>query len=332
MAVLHVLFQLILAATGQKFNEYELIGAHDAATALLSIPPNTRLSEVVDIYAQTQANGTLYDLVNCGARALDLRLKRTDARTIKFHHGNVTISYNVSDAVLDVVKFLKQNPDEFIVLYWKCNDEACYEILNQTLSEQNLPLLYWNCTGLANFDLSEVRRLSEVNTGGSLFSLKKECIEENYDKHVQCWGKEHSCLGNNSEVSFDRFWAYMNRTYAKDYTSKLWMIQAHWQYDNTSIIIGMRHGSSILKDTLESQIIDKFWGRVKTMHSSVQHNFVEFDNICSGTSNGYSSLLIILLIVGGVLLCIIIVIFAVACSKYVKLKRATKTFEPTCVE
>jgi len=324
MAVLQVLFQLILLATGQKFNEYEIIMAHDAATAMLSLLPTAHGSEILNPYAQTQANGTLYDVVNCGARALDLRVNRTNAE-IKFHHGGVKIAYNVSDAILDVVKFLKQNPEELIVMYWKCNDELCYEVLNQTLFELNLPLLYLNCTGLANLDLSEVRRISEVNTGGSLLSLTKdsECIEENYDKHIQCWGKKHSCIGNNSEVAFNQFWEYMNQTYEKDYTNKLWMIQAHWQYNDTSIIAGTLHGSSILDDTLNSEITEKFRSRVETMFSSVKHNFVELDNICRGTPTGSTStVLVILLIVGVVLLLIIIIIIAVARSKHKKRKKA----------
>jgi len=308
MPVLHVLFQLILAATGQKFNEYEVIMAHDAATAMLSLQPTTQQSEIVNPYAQTQANGTLYDVVNCGARALDLRLIRTNAATIKFHHGPVQIAYNVSDAVLDVVKFLKQNPEEFIVLLWTCNDEVCYEVLNQTLSELNLPLLYGNCTGLANLNVSEVRRLSEVNTGGSLLSLKEDCIEQNYDKHIQCWGQNYSCIGNNGEVSFNKFWAYMNQTYEKDYTNKLWMIQAHWQYNSTSVALGTLHGSSILDDTLKSGITEKFRSRAETMFSSVRHNFVELDNICRSTPTGSSTVLIGLLIAAGVLLLISIII------------------------
>jgi len=327
MAVLKVLFQLILLATGQKFNEYEIIMAHDAATAMLSLQPTAHGSEILNPYAQTQANGTLYDVINCGARALDLRVNRTNAE-IKFHHGGVKIAYNVSDAILDVVKFLKQNQEELIVLYWTCNDELCYEVLNQTLSQLNIPLLYGNCTGLANLDVSEVRRVSEVNTGGSLLSLEEDCIEQNYDKQIQCWGEKYSCIGDNSEVSFNKFWEYMNRTYEKDYTNKLWMIQAHWQYDGTSVVVGTLHGSSILDDTLKSEITEKFRSRVETMYSSVKHNFVELDNICRGTSSGSSTVLIILLIVGGVLLCIIIIIIiAVARSKYMRRKGAIKPTE-----
>jgi len=331
MAFLHVLFKLILAATGQKFNEYEIIMAHDAATAMLSLEPTTLKSKIADPWAQTQANGTLYDLINCGARGLDLRLNITIYGTIYFRHGTVPIAYNVSDAVLDVVKFLKQNPEEFIVLYWSCSNqnEVCYEVLNQTLSELNLPLLFGleSCTGLANLHVSEVRRLSEVNTGGSLLSLGGNCIDENYDKSIQCWGKKHSCIGDNSDVSFNKFWAYMNRTYEKNYTNKLWMIQAHWQYDGTSIAHGTLHNSSILDDTLKSEITEKFWSRAETMFSPVRHNFVELDNICRVASSGSSTALKILQIVGGVLLLIIIIIIAIVRSKHMKRKRATKALD-----
>jgi len=94
----------------------------------------------------------------------------------------------------------------------------------------------------------------------------------------------------------------VDRTYEKDHTNKLWMIQAHWQNNEDSVAIATLHGSSILDDTSKSGITEKFLSRMKTMFSSVPSNFVEFDNICRGQSKTSSSLLIILGSVVGVLL------------------------------
>lgn len=303
--------------------------AHDAATAMLSF--NYRIKDaMVYPYAQTQANGTLFDVLSCGARALDLRVKLNETTgVITFHHGRVNIAYNVSYAIsVDVVNFLKQNTDEFVVLYWTCSEEGCYEVLNQMLLEFELPVLHDNCTNLANLDVSETQNLSRVNTGGSLLSIEKEneCIEENWDPDIVCWGDNYSCTGTNSEVPFDNFWAYVNRTYEKDYNNKLWMIQAHWQATAESIVIGMSHSSSILDDTSKSGITEKFITRVHDIYSSVPPNFVEFDNVCDRTSNPFPILPVILSLVGGVILCIIIIIIIICYWRKRRARRTKDTF------
>jgi hypothetical protein len=314
------LFVVVLTttATARKLREYEFIMAHDAATAMLPlIQHNPKIENIVNLYAQTQATGTLDDLLKCGARALDLRVHRNDtSNELNFYHGPANVYYNVSQALLDVVSFLELNAEELVVLIWLCGNDECLAAVNGTLLELQLPTIHWNCTSyadIANLDVLEVRNISKVRTGGSLLSLNKRCIEMNYDKNITCYKDLHSCTSKKTQsYRFDAFYEYVNRTYEADHGDKLWMIQAHWQYDGTSISIGMLHNSSILDDTCESQINDKFRAWVKERHNSTFSNFVEFDNVCyrtscSSTIKGSDEVLIIGFVCGGILLVVLIV-------------------------
>jgi len=128
--------------------------SHDAASGMLK--PNI----IINPYAKTQ-EGNLTQQLNCGARALDLRVQLKGNDSLVFHHGKVVVDYKVREAMSEVREWLRTNPLEFVVLSWTCrsNSQRCFEILNQTLLNVSLPYLYQDCMELNKLSVSEAIRI-----------------------------------------------------------------------------------------------------------------------------------------------------------------------------
>jgi len=168
---------LLCAATDIKFKEYGFVMAHDAATGMLE--PNY---VAVYEYAQTQ-QGNLSEQLSCGARALDLRVKLINGK-LEFHHGQVKIDYGFEKGMNDVKEWLREHPQELVVLHWVCHGgDTCWEALKDELLNLNLPVLYDDCDVLSDSTIRDIRDLVSLEGGGYLLSLKG-CVEENYNSEI----------------------------------------------------------------------------------------------------------------------------------------------------
>lgn len=254
--------------------------AHDAATGMLE--PN---HIAVYKYAQTQ-RGNLPEQLNCGARALDLRLILIKGK-LEFHHGGVRIDYAFERGMNDLKEWLKEHPQELVVLNWACHGGySCWEALKDELSSLNLPALVEACDTLNDLTIHDARGMASVEEGGFLLSMKS-CPEENYDPTIECWGLGHNkiygCIDEKkNDYPFAQFWNYIDTTVAS-HGDNPWMIQAHWQTSLESAALGELFKSSLINDEKKSGINSRFTeaiqgGRVK---GSVL-NFVEVDYVCDG--------------------------------------------------
>ena len=88
--------------------------AHDAATGYIQ---KNHLSPdgLTWSYTKTQT-GTLYEQLQDGARALDLRPKLLHNGTIVFHHGVITVPISFQNALTDVIRWCQENPKEVVLL------------------------------------------------------------------------------------------------------------------------------------------------------------------------------------------------------------------------
>ena len=106
-------------------SEASFVFAHDAATGYIKVGlSKTGLSS---FYSKTQV-GSLYDQLNNGARALDLRPFLLTNGTVIFHHGAIHIPVTFRDAVEDIVRWAADNPTELVLLLTSHFD---YENSNQ---------------------------------------------------------------------------------------------------------------------------------------------------------------------------------------------------------
>jgi hypothetical protein len=88
--------------------------AHDAATGYMQ--KNSWSTDALTwSYTQTQV-GSLYQQLDDGARALDLRPKLWRNGTVVFHHGAITVPVNFRAALEDVVRWCAAHPTEIVLL------------------------------------------------------------------------------------------------------------------------------------------------------------------------------------------------------------------------
>jgi len=103
-----------------------------------------------------------------------------------------------------------------------------------------------------------------VNTGSAILNTQK-------------------CYGSAAEQKkfFDLFWAYFDKTTnnAAAPTNKMYITQAHWQYSATSIAVGTKELSCLIKDNQQSKINEKVAAQISK--GSFKNLFIlEVDNVC----------------------------------------------------
>lgn len=127
------------------------------------------------------------------------------------------------------------------------------------------------------------------------------CVEEHWDSSIKCYGDlsaaqnateslqseapeaKFSCLGG-SDAAFSPLWTYMSGLCDQSDSphkgqSTLWMAQAHWQYDTSSVVQGEAHNSCILEDESKAGVNKQIAERISQGH--FQHlNLLEVDNVC----------------------------------------------------
>jgi hypothetical protein len=115
--------------------------AHDAATGYLPDPSKREFEEAMDTYSKKKRSnhrwngiskellalygktqvGSVYDQLNDGARALDLRPKMYANGTVGFHRGSIVdiplSSITLGGLLEDAKKWVKDNPKELVIIF-----------------------------------------------------------------------------------------------------------------------------------------------------------------------------------------------------------------------
>ena len=97
-----------------ELSQASFVLAHDAATGYIQ---RNHLSPdgLTWSYSKTQV-GSLYQQLQDGARALDLRPKLWRNGTVVFHHGAITVPVHFETALADVLQWCRENPTEVVLL------------------------------------------------------------------------------------------------------------------------------------------------------------------------------------------------------------------------
>lgn len=227
---------------GLLLGDAALLMAHDAGTAYL---PSS--SEPVAAWTKTQPDGGFPRLLDCGARALDVRPRLDRNGTLIMRHGVIALPMPLRSAVVDVQQWALAHPGEVVLLYMSHFRSGAARVATRAmLADLGVrALLGGNCSAVLSLSLAEAARAGVVAV--------EDCVQENYAPDVVCeealdrlcFSRPDGLLGADS-----RFSRYMGATAAAgpDIAHGLWMLQAHWQYNAEAVALGVLHKTSVLKD------------------------------------------------------------------------------------
>jgi len=286
-----------------------MLMAHDAATVYAGYSSGT--VEGVGCYQwKTQAfNGTapfmntasvspsgFTSLLNCGARALDLRLTKGGSCAGKgigevcMHHEHLHISDQSFESELKtIVTWAEQNPTELIYLKLVPDNEGAPEAIQAALDIHGIASIP-RCSGHGIEEIWTVdyaKEKAQMPGGGTIIAAwapavssgqpsTDSCVDDNFVEAI-AFDPEHS------DASFDALWKYAEETVTRtNRTGKFQEVQLMWQskitFENYAEDYPwdaldtqpFKYGN--LKSTQESGINEKvMWSTVILILSSLIH-------------------------------------------------------------
>jgi hypothetical protein len=209
--------------------EASFLMAHDAATGYMQ--KNSWSTDALTwSYTQTQV-GSLYQQLDDGARALDLRPKLWRNGTVVFHHGAITVPVNFRTALEDVVRWCAAHPTEIVLIltshysfgkaahttdndddmvdddddassYYQGNQKSAMVSALQSIYDDH-GVRYVSCSDVYGWTVATLMENAALaNGGGILLALDGQnyyggasCAKENYvsSQVVTCWTNHTSC-------------------------------------------------------------------------------------------------------------------------------------------
>lgn len=306
-AVVHL---LLLAACGcalkswplpevdeRPLQQWSAVMSHDAVTGEMDQDRDGIIHGVEDAYTITQS-ASLVKQLECGARALDYRPFLLNDGTVVAHHGSHVVKKPMTESLTEITGFL-QPLSELVLLYVSHFDgetsgckstkeeENCQETKEavvKLLQSRNIPFVQ-NCGDLVGLTVQA------AYNKGKLFAVL-DCMEEQYDPSITCYGLDYTCYGRNQDKAWSKFEAYMDKSSAAVNPATnplLRMQQAHWQSSTESVPLGLAHGSSVLEDEQKAGVNSWLAEQIKTKRFRGL-NLVELDNVCDNGTAVFAAL------------------------------------------
>jgi len=195
-------------AQGVLLRETGMLMTHDSATGYIGV------RDIMKDFAMTQTV-SLVDQLNCGARALDLRLAQTAfnpleifgtrRRKISYHHGKMPAW--VSDQTLDstlggLVKWAKAHPDELVLLLTShtyhsnsvgelsgdghmTHDGKLMRDIKRVFVEHFGIRWAFDCNALNTWTYEEAKEAALMDGGGRMLVVDGDCVRSMYDPTVK---------------------------------------------------------------------------------------------------------------------------------------------------
>ena len=271
----------------RPLQQWSAVMSHDAATGEMDQDRDGIIQGVEDAYTITQSSPLVKQL-ECGARALDYRPFLLNDGTIVAHHGSHVVKKPLADSLADITSFL-QPTQELVLLYLShfsgetsgcksTKEENCQETKEavvKLLQSRNIPFVQ-NCDDLVGLTVQA------AYSKGKLFAVL-DCIEEQYDPSITCYGLDYTCYGRNQDKAWSKLEAYMDKLSAVVNPATnpfLRMLQAHWQSSTESVPLGLAHGSSVLKDEQKAGVNIWLAEQIKAKRFVEGLNLIELDNVC----------------------------------------------------
>ena len=196
--------------TDLPLSQASFLMSHDATTGYL--PPN-RMTGAVNLYAKNQM-GTLYQQLQDGARAFDVRPKFLANGTVVFHHGAITVPVTLEQVLRDVSLWAVENPDELVLLFhfrpsfetgMSVTEDTAVTTLSQVYEAMGVP--YRSCRDLYGLTVGETMELALMSSGGHVLALDHQdqylssCVKMNYvlNQIVTCYPRSSATSSSSSD-------------------------------------------------------------------------------------------------------------------------------------
>lgn len=213
--------------TSISFSSVSFLMSHGSATGYTkraSINP----AGLTWRYSKNQV-GSVYQQLDDGARALDIRPKLLANNTVIFHHGDINIPVPFESVIADAVQWCSENDDELVLLlpsnfayqqtattgtnnddyYGQHKDPVIVSVMADTYKTYGIP--YYHCTEVYGLSIAEIMKISALPTGGYLLALDGQdyygtsCAKPNWieDRLVTCYPTFQNttvpCTGRRTE-------------------------------------------------------------------------------------------------------------------------------------
>ncbi|CAB9522541.1 1-phosphatidylinositol phosphodiesterase [Seminavis robusta] len=278
--------------TSLTLSEASFLMSHDSATGYIK-RGSLSASGLTWRYSKNQV-GTVYQQLEDGARALDLRPKLLANGTVIFQHGSINIPVLFQSLVADAVQWCGDNPDELVLIlssdfayqtsslydddddfYADEQDDTPRIVTAMSKIYDTLGVTYLHCNEVYGLTIAEIMELTQLLNGGYLLALDGQdyygtpCAKPNWveSQLVGCYSQTLSCVRHDT-VQFNALTSYILASANNEPTNDrsvlgppanlvnfpLNEVQALWQVTAASAVIGTAHSSSILHDNEKSDI------------------------------------------------------------------------------
>jgi len=269
-------------------------------------------------WAKTQASGGFKGMLDCGARAFDVR-PQLSSESLHFHHGLVAIPKDMKAAIEEVIAWSARNngtdEDLVVLAMTSCDGSGCWNAVRSVFDR--LGVIYIDdCKKMAGLTVAHAAAMARAK-GGPPVLAHFDCWESHYEPAVTCSGygdgssplramndslrletrvnaSYHSsqgfytCYSDSSTKSFpvNRMLEYINNTTRigpNTTTGYMYTVQTLWEEDAASIAIGELHASDLLEDEVRSGLNAMLTSRLSQGLWDVSRiNMVECNNVCDG--------------------------------------------------
>ena len=313
-----LLVTLPTGSLGRLLTQYPLLMAHDAATCYAGYSSGT-LSGLGCYQWKTQAfkastpfmgkagssPSGFTSLLNCGARALDLRLTKGGACAghgigqICMHHSMLEIRDQTFESELStVVRWAAANPRELVLLKLVPDNEGAPAAIQAALDIHNItsvPLCVGHGVDPSKWTVERAKTLARMPNGGMVLAMwapaqpngqpaASSCVDDNFDPALAYDPRD-------AAGSFEGLWAYANETVRREgRTGKFQEVQLMWQSSQTlrryeaafpwRALDRQPFGYGNLKSTQDSAINRHALGRLGGLMGGPALNLVKVNDIC----------------------------------------------------
>jgi hypothetical protein len=245
--------------------EKQFLLAHDSATGYVGNDLDRN-----EIKAQEK---NFAGQLNCGARALDLRLGfQKSGGPLKFHHGPVYMQdQTVSNTMPSVIQWADEHPTELVLLllshcFTGKDSTGCDGAFSKPFTDLGIHVIT-NSSQLAEMTMSEAEELAMLSSGGMLLALFADSayVDSTFGDtgKVVTYGPIGFGQPKQPHWNWDALWSYTDTVLSRNASyGKPWMTQGIWQENANVIASYLALGYSILGQTSDSGINGKLADKV----------------------------------------------------------------------
>jgi hypothetical protein len=137
----------------------------------------------------------------------------------------------MKEAVGEVIAWCNVHPEELVVYYLtSCDGEpGCKEASLNLMATMGVNTIS-DCSELSSLTIDDAKAIAKLEGGGTLLGLY-DCVAEQYDPSVNCYGKGFACYDawstESIEYPWDKLTSYMDSATQQVPTTdgRLWMAQ-----------------------------------------------------------------------------------------------------------